>query len=263
MGQRRHKIVLFLCTGNHYRSRFAECLFNSVAERMGLPWIAISRGLAVERGVKNIGAMSRSAIKALETLGVRPAEAMSRFPMQATVADLEHADWIVALKQAEHSPLLQERFPAFAEKVEYWHVEDAPQVLGLIEREVMDLIARLMSGGIPRAGGAPELPSEEVCPRCGQLVVRCTCQTVKDVARSNTVVRVGRETKGRRGKGVTTVTDLPLDEAELLELAARLKQKCGSGGTVKDGRIEIQGDLRERLVAELERMGYRVKRTGG
>ena len=68
---------------------------------------------------------------------------------------------------------------------------------------------------------------------------------------------------GRRGKGVTTVFDMPLDEAALDELAATLKQKCGTGGTVKDGRIEIQGDQRERLAAVLERMGFKVKRVGG
>ena len=67
----------------------------------------------------------------------------------------------------------------------------------------------------------------------------------------------------RRGKGVATVFDVPLDETGLLELAAQLKQRCGTGGTVKDGRIEIQGDQRERLVAELEGMGYKVKRVGG
>jgi len=77
------------------------------------------------------------------------------------------------------------------------------------------------------------------------------------------VIRLGRETKGRRGKGVTIVSDVPLDEAGLLELAARLKDRCGTGGTVKDGRIEIQGDQRDRLAAVLEGMGYRVKRVGG
>jgi translation initiation factor 1 len=82
-------------------------------------------------------------------------------------------------------------------------------------------------------------------------------------ARNAAVVRVGRETKGRRGKGVTTVSDVPLDEPGLLDLAAELKHRCGTGGTVKDGRIEIQGDQRERLVELLESMGYRVKRAGG
>ena len=78
------------------------------------------------------------------------------------------------------------------------------------------------------------------------------------------MVRLGRETKGRRGKGVTTVSDLPLDEAGLLELAATLKQRCGTGGTVRDGRIEIQGQQREtRIVAELEKLGYLIKRVGG
>jgi predicted translation initiation factor SUI1 len=77
------------------------------------------------------------------------------------------------------------------------------------------------------------------------------------------IVRVGRETKGRRGKGVTTISDVPLNELGLLDLAAKLKQRCGTGGTVKDGRIEIQGDMRDRLVTELERLGYHVKRVGG
>lgn len=76
-------------------------------------------------------------------------------------------------------------------------------------------------------------------------------------------MRVGRETKGRRGKGVTTISDLPLNEAGLLELAAMLKQRCGTGGTVKDRRIEIQGDQRARISAALERLGYQVKRVEG
>jgi predicted translation initiation factor SUI1 len=62
---------------------------------------------------------------------------------------------------------------------------------------------------------------------------------------------------------VTTVFDLPLDEAGTRELAGRLKQLCGTGGTVKDGRIEVQGDHRDRLIAELQRLGYQVKRAGG
>lgn len=99
-----------------------------------------------------------------------------------------------------------------------------------------------------------------LCPKCHQLKSTCKCRSEPTMA---AVVRVGRETKGRRGKGVTTITDLPLNENGLVELAAKLKQWLGTGGTIKDGRIEIQGDHRDRIVAELEGMGYRVKRAGG
>jgi len=251
MRQRHEKTVLFLCTGNYYRSRFAEVLFNSVAGKMGLPWRASSRGLALERGVNNVGPMAVSAVKALEARGLHAVADCARLSAQVTADDLERAAWIVALKQAEHLPLLQERFPAWAEKVEFWQVDDAPEALAMIEHEVMDLAARLIGGGKRRefrAIAAEAVPSPEK----------------KAVAKASAaVVRLGRETKGRRGKGVTTVSDLPLAEAGLLELAATLKQRCGTGGTVRDGRIEIQGDQRDRLAAALEGMGYRVKRVGG
>ena len=70
----KKKTILFLCTGNYYRSRFAEVLLVSVARKMGLPWNASSRALALERGVNNIGPMATAAIKTLEELGVRDAE---------------------------------------------------------------------------------------------------------------------------------------------------------------------------------------------
>src|SRR5438045_2493655 len=146
MRQRGSKVVLFLCTGNYYRSRFAEVLFNSVAGKMGLPWRASSRGLALERGVNNVGPMAVEAITALETLGVRATDALTRLPAQATAEDLEAADRVVALKQDEHLPLLQERFPTWAEKAEFWHVDDAPEALALIEQEVMGLVARILGG---------------------------------------------------------------------------------------------------------------------
>lgn len=80
---------------------------------------------------------------------------------------------------------------------------------------------------------------------------------------SKPLARVGRETKGRRGKGVTIVYDLKLKEVELEQLASHLKTKCGTGGTVKDGKIEIQGEMRDRVAAELEILGYAVKKSGG
>jgi translation initiation factor 1 len=76
-------------------------------------------------------------------------------------------------------------------------------------------------------------------------------------------IRVGREVAGRGGKGVSVITGLPLNEAQLEELATKLKKACGAGGAAKDGRIEIQGDHRDRLVAELTKLGYDAKRSGG
>lgn len=250
MAKASNKNVLFLCTGNYYRSRYAETLFNSVAATMHLPWRASSRGLAIERGVNNVGPMAVAAIESLEARGVRAVADFGRFPLQATPADFEVAHWIVALKEIEHLPLLQERFPAWAEKVEFWHVDDAPDIFGLIEQEVMDLASRLIGGGRKRVATAAVAPEPIAQPQ--------------EPAKKNApVVKVGRQTKGRRGKGVTTVSDVPLDEAGLLELAATLKNRCGTGGTVKDGVIEIQGDQRDRLSAALESLGYRVKRVGG
>ncbi|HTU90274.1 MAG TPA: hypothetical protein VMF69_09390 [Gemmataceae bacterium] len=162
MAQQRDKSVLFLCTGNYYRSRFAEVLFNSVADRMGLLWRASSRGLALERGVNNVGPMAASAVKALEARGLRAVAEFSRLPMQVAVEDFEAAHWIIAVKEVEHLPLLQERFPAWTEKIEFWHVDDAPEVLDLIEREVMDLAARLIGGGRNRVAPPPETVVEPV-----------------------------------------------------------------------------------------------------
>jgi translation initiation factor 1 len=76
-------------------------------------------------------------------------------------------------------------------------------------------------------------------------------------------VRVGRETKGRAGKGVTTVSGLPLPKSDIESLAAKLKKRCGSGGTVREGVIEIQGDHRDVIVAELIKLGWPAKRSGG
>src|SRR5437588_4432549 len=185
MAKRSARTVLFLCTGNYYRSRFAEVLFNSVAGKMGLAWQASSRGLALERGVNNVGPMAVSAITALEALGVRAADAVARLPAQVTSDDLERAALIVALKHAEHLPLLQERFPAWVEKVEFWHVDDAPEVLGLIEQEVMGLVARILGGG-QRQDRQPTEATDPASP------------PVKKPAKKAITLKVGREKAGRR-----------------------------------------------------------------
>jgi translation initiation factor 1 len=86
---------------------------------------------------------------------------------------------------------------------------------------------------------------------------------VEKTSREGAPVRVGRETKGRAGKGVTVITGLPLASSQLEELARELKKRCGSGGTVRNGSIEIQGEHRDTLVRELTLRGYHAKRSGG
>ncbi|TCV19172.1 stress response translation initiation inhibitor YciH [Vibrio crassostreae] len=77
------------------------------------------------------------------------------------------------------------------------------------------------------------------------------------------IVRIQKETKGRKGKGVSVVTGLDLDDAPLKLMAAELKKVCGCGGSVKDSNIEIQGDARDKIKAHLEKKGYKVKFAGG
>jgi translation initiation factor 1 len=102
-----------------------------------------------------------------------------------------------------------------------------------------------------------------LCPNCRRAVRECVCPKGVPGAAGTAKIRVGRETQGRAGKGVTTVTGLPLTLAEIEALATRLKKRCGSGGTVKGGTIEIQGDHRDTVVAELLKAGWEAKRSGG
>jgi translation initiation factor 1 len=102
-----------------------------------------------------------------------------------------------------------------------------------------------------------------LCPNCRRAVKDCVCPKGAPGAAKPGAVRVGREVKGRAGKGVTTVTGLPLAPADLEALATGLKKRCGSGGTVRDGLIEIQGDHRETIVAELVKLGWPAKKSGG
>jgi len=108
-----------------------------------------------------------------------------------------------------------------------------------------------------------------LCPECARPVTACRCrrskpaQSAPAASTGDGIVRVGRETKGRKGKGVTVVRGLPLAGPALEELATRLKKRCGSGGTVHEGVIEIQGEHRDTLVVELEKLGYSARRSGG
>ncbi len=125
------------------------------------------------------------------------------------------------------------RYPA----AELWTATD-------LDAQINGLVARLLGG---RVVTDAELPRP----------------VKKEPPKKVHTVKVSRETAGRRGKGVTVVSELPLTLDQIDALATTLKSKCGTGGTAKDGRIEIQGDQRERITAELEKLGYKVKRAGG
>ena len=103
-----------------------------------------------------------------------------------------------------------------------------------------------------------------VCPDCAKPMTACVCKALrKAVPAGDGIVRVSHETKGRKGKGVTLVRGVPLAADALTALAKQLKANCGSGGTVKDGVIEIQGDHRDTLIAALQKQGMTGQRAGG
>ncbi len=105
--------------------------------------------------------------------------------------------------------------------------------------------------------------SGRMCPACRQAMARCTCRQAKAVPASDGIVRVSRETRGRGGKSVTVIKGVPLAEPALLQLGKQLKAACGSGGTVKDGVIEVQGDHLATLIELLKKQGWTVKQSGG
>jgi translation initiation factor 1 len=105
--------------------------------------------------------------------------------------------------------------------------------------------------------------SGRMCPGCRQPLASCRCSAVPNRPPSDGVVRVAIQTKGRAGKGVTLVQGLALDDVGLVAMGKQLKTACGSGGTVKDGVIEVQGDHRDRIVELLKAQGLVVKRAGG
>jgi low molecular weight protein-tyrosine phosphatase len=149
------RTVLFLCTGNYYRSRFAEEIFNARAVEAGLDWRAESRALAVERGKENVGPISPLVKSALAELGVLPAAA-DRFPVSCSPGDFEAADLIIALSDVEHRPLMLERYEGWHHRTEFWSIED----VGVTPSDVaLPAIRDLVEVLVERLGG-PDDPGE-------------------------------------------------------------------------------------------------------
>ena len=242
------KFVLFLDATDDDRGRAAAILFQAAAQKAGLAWNGMSRGLAVDPKVKRKNPLNPATMRDLQSRGLRDVD-YSRAPMAVDPRDVERAALVVAFDPVEVIPLLQKRFPSVVDKLEGWSVSAGAGAILLLDRNVANLVSRL---GTADFRPTPFVPPPALAPKSPFAATQ-----------SNLTVKVGRETAGRRGKGVTTVWDIPLEEAKLLELAAMLKERCGSGGTAKEGRIEIQGDHRDRVAVELEKLGYKVKRAGG
>ena len=119
-----------------------------------------------------------------------------------------------------------------------------------------------LKNAFANAGLVYSTEAGRMCPGCRQPVAACICNA-KPIPKGDGVVRVSRETKGRGGKAVTLVKGVLADEAALVQLGKQLKAACGSGGTVKDGVIEVQGDHVERVMAALQKLGHKAKRAGG
>ena len=147
--------VLFICTGNFYRSRYAEAFFNYTAKGRGLPLAAFSRGLNIDLVS---GDISPIVMTAMIVRGMDPSlTTATRTPLSE--GDLETANHRIAMQASEHRPMMQSLFPAWADRVEYWDVRDIPgqnpvTALMSIERSVLELIARLTDGGKDGEAGA-------------------------------------------------------------------------------------------------------------
>lgn len=145
-GSSEMKQVIFLCSANYYRSRFAEHFFNWLASQEGLAWRADSRGLLVGHW-GDIGCISSYTVEALQARGV-PVQGEHRLPRPLTLADLGQADLVVAVKEAEHRSLMEKQFPLWCDRVEYWHVDDLDcatpeEALPVLEGCVRRLVERL------------------------------------------------------------------------------------------------------------------------
>ena len=143
------KQLLFLCSGNYYRSRFAEHWFNALARQYKLDWVADSRGLADDLTV-NIGPIANATVEALAQRGV-VLPTPHRYPLPTIAADFVQADWVIALKEAEHRPMMQRKFAAWADRITYWHIHDldvwsADEGLSILATE-LEKHAKLMVNG--------------------------------------------------------------------------------------------------------------------
>ncbi|MCX7664158.1 MAG: hypothetical protein N2112_01280 [Gemmataceae bacterium] len=238
------RTLVILSSHDYNWGRFAQIEFNLIAKQWGIPWQAESYAIAETPAKPLKGSCSPEVKKRFQLKLPATSPELVRLPRSFDLTQATSAERIVALSEKVHRPIVQNRFPELLERVLFWNIEEGANAFGQISSAVSGLIAQLL-------GGTEQGPSEPMA-----------VEPVISNKRKGTV-KIGRETKGRKGKGVTLVWEIPLDETGIAELAKDLKAKCGSGGTVKEGVIEIQGEHRDRIAQHLQSLGYQVKRVGG
>ncbi len=238
------KLLLFVSPESCEDGCIANSVFNDEAKKMDVVWTSHA---------KLINASGENAACA-----------------QASLEDLQKADLVILLQKSSSNAtaLMKSRFPTWSGRCEVWDIPAVDGVQNTISQNVGKLLVRLiLQGGKRQSVSGPSVSSNPNLYGAGgdgsSNAASCGSNSDFKNAGGKDAVRVSRESKGRGGKTVTIVSGLSLDDAKLQELAKRLKQVCGTGGTVKDGKIEIQGDQCERVLAELQNKGYKAKRSGG
>ncbi len=230
--------ILFISTNGTCEARLAELLYESRANEMQVSTRATSGSI----GSPEVD--PAALIELAQGRGFSVVETPERLDQHA----LDACDAVILLGRKSGLAAFKSAFPDWKGSVDLWELPtEADSCLKAIETHVANLVVRLIM-----LGGKRTPIQTQPAPAAS------SSKTAKSAAR----VRVGLESKAG-GKKVCIITGLPLDEDALKTLAARLKRVCGTGGTVKDGTIEIQGDKRDQLILELQKEGYQAKRSGG
>lgn len=244
--------ILFL--SDQPTGRIAQLVFDAEARKMEVYWIASAFCVDGDAAISNFASCdshAESYADSLANVGIENSDWFNAAPPAVTVEDLQKANLVVLLQSGSDNSadVSTNAFTTHKGEKEIWTIADSQNSVDLLLQNVKSLLVRLILKGGKRAPVAlPPTPANT---------------PEKNRTGSQKSVRVRLESKGRAGKKVTVVFGLEMDDKDLDILATALKQTCGTGGTVKDGTIEIQGDQCERVLAELKRRGMQAKRSGG
>ncbi|MDZ4836637.1 MAG: hypothetical protein SGJ27_22900 [Candidatus Melainabacteria bacterium] len=242
--------ILFL--SNEIEGRLAQVLFDAEARQSEVYWSACAAFL--NDGTKSVSASSEQVAAfsaALTNIGIANSAVLSEALHSVTTDDVQSANMIILIQKNNSNDCDQifgKTFPTFKGEKDVWKIPSDENPLEPLLQNIKSLLIRLILKGGKRA--PVPLPATVDKPAAGS-------------SKSQKAVRVRLESKGRGGKKVTVVFGLELNLEEFEKLATELKQSCGTGGTVKDNTIEIQGDQCDRILTELKRRGMQAKRSGG